>query len=277
MDKVASQVQSFESLRIVRLPILTSVSDFKSHQWTAQDLRAYLSANRSNPNSLPLYNGVLFDADLTNQGAMISPWSMGFGHLAKIDDWLAVAKELFQPKINVTALRECSQWYGAKPVDVWIGLPYPFEQKSVFGIVGAQELRFLNNADARADALLWWIDRVLTTMLTDHRDVNDKVFETTVRMRGFVWTRGTFWGTDQETFRKVAQGLHRRKLALVRIQNENADDTDTHEPGGASPDITVIRPSYRQHRTSGLYAFFSPDNKVALVESVAPKRGAGEP
>lgn len=241
--------------QLLRLGLMQAPAQYRNRVWSEEGLRACLVTDIEASAEMPK-RGVLFEADVTLQRAMISPRAMGFGRLPTLQDWESVTDALFAPRLNVHALLSLSR-SSVRQLDLWLALPYPFEHQTDFGVLSGRHVDFSRVPEDRVVALTDWIDRVLehwqeaVRQMPDHR----------VCLQGFAWTRGLLWGTDRAVLERVAQHLHNMDLKLLWCKNQQ--DSDFREDQDVMADVTLIRPRFRADIQNDLFAV---DGTVVMVE-----------
>ncbi len=230
-------VESGLQPHIVRCGILCSPSDPRCRHWGVDHLLPCVALVQSGKVLDHLFEGVLFEADLTCQGEMISPRSMGFGKPPTAGTWLEVVEELFRPEQNVPALMQASQRLPAgKQVDLWIALPYPFENQPCFGTVRGGHLNFQTNPEHRTAAVVWWMEQVVAGW----RQTSLRTPSHRVVFRGFAWTRSMLWPADHGVIRHVAEWVHGNQLKLMWCYHDKTEGAD--RAGELGFDLCLNRP-----------------------------------
>ncbi|SFV01725.1 protein of unknown function [Alicyclobacillus macrosporangiidus] len=245
-------VESGVQPHMIRCGILCSPSAPRCRRWRVDQLLPCLAFVQSGKVLDQCFEGVLFEADLSCRGEMISPRSMGFGQPPTARTWLDVVEELFRPEQNVPALLQTSQRLPAgRQVDLWIALPYPFENQPGFGTVRGKRLNFQSNPEHRTEAVVWWMEQVCRRWQRTSRRVPSH----RVVFRGFAWTRSMLWPADHGVIREVAEWVHRNQLKLMWCYHDRTEGADS--AGELGFDLCLNRPLLARgiHRIDAAAAF----------------------
>lgn len=223
---------------ILRCGVLAAPLGKAVRRWDEDTLwpcLAHLARGRVNG---PLFGGVLFEADFTPGGAMLSPRATGLGALPTAADWALAADAMLQPGGNAAALLAAARRLpeGAA-VDLWLAVPYPFEQQADFGALSGRRLNFRDHPEDRTAAVLAWMARVSSGW----RAAAGEDPAARVRLRGFAWTRSMLWPGDLAVIRAAADWVHQRGLMWMWCYLHGSDGAERADACGF--DLCLGRPS----------------------------------
>lgn len=178
------------------------------------------------------FSGFVLTPIKTGANKYLHPLYTGFGELPTVQDWQTYMALLFTDQYNLKALEELA----VRPLDIWIGLPYPIISQTNFGVVNGKSLSFANQAD-REEALKWWINTFLSTW-------NQQGF-TKLNLKGFYWLRESLIPEDESPITNINQHIHTQGYKTMWLPNYGGFGvTNPWKGESMNFDLTAINTNY---------------------------------
>lgn len=185
------------------LPFGEYGSETLEYEWSMEELRPYQFYLVNNEPVDRMFTSFIFNAYEGRKGYSIHPMYAGFEQLAQKEDWDFILDRYFTKGYNFDALSLNTPF--AQYTDVWITIPYPLTFQENFGMINGRSYNFKSPAD-RLDAVKWWIDTFLARWNSSFH-LHDKL-----RLKGFVWQRGTIPKEDEELVKASVQYVRSKQL-----------------------------------------------------------------